>query len=719
MSLHPQPLNLKRAEFADLFAAFVNGYLSSDEGRAHRTAYTRARSRAQESWAAILAAAERGEDVTEAVLFRLLPYADTEANRAADRWVHVAPAFASDVRVKYEAAGWTEPEDWPRVADALLTFVRRCVEAPHELADACAEFAALPYTKGFQAGTLSPILNALRPEDFVVINAKSRLVVNYFAGTAYRQTLADYPDANATALALIDARRAEMHTLDVTDASDGDLFDMFCHWLVSVRAYAFEGPEMADDASLAAPFGEIFAGPEEADWALDLVRMTLHRLGVTGPDDPRFALTLPHDGRTLRLTFGNWTVLQISGPCYAQFRVGLALLGAHPDVVGPYDPWRPFVTDDDVMVRVYELPMQTVNPLRGDLRRAYERALDYIATRFADWQAGSYRRFNRPAIAAAVFDPTLRDALFGEPEALPTPAVREGTTSYAAPPEPVVNPPYPLERCAADTGFAAATLARWVRAIARKGQAVFYGPPGTGKTFLAERLARHLVGGGDGFWQLVQFHPAYAYEDFIQGIRPRTRASGGLAYPREPGRFLRFCAEARRCEGTCVLIIDEINRADLPRVFGEVMYLLEYRDRAIPLAGGGTFSIPGNVRILGTMNTADRSIALVDHALRRRFAFIAVTPNYAALRRYHEGAGASSARVEALIAVLRRLNAQIGDPHYHVGITYFLHPELDRHLADIWRMEIEPYLEEYFFDRPEQARAFAWEAVREALEVEA
>jgi 5-methylcytosine-specific restriction protein B len=184
-----------------------------------------------------------------------------------------------------------------------------------------------------------------------------------------------------------------------------------------------------------------------------------------------------------------------------------------------------------------------------------------------------------------------------------------------------------------------ATVARWVRAVERKGQAIFYGPPGTGKTFIAEHLARHLVGGGDGFWELVQFHPAYAYEDFVQGIRPQSGADGALTYPLVPGRFLDFCARASRRRDRCVLILDEINRANLARVFGELMYLLEYRDRAIALAGAGVLRIPGQPRLLGTMNTADRSIALVDHALRRRFAFIALSPDYDILRRYHAPSG--------------------------------------------------------------------------------
>lgn len=274
--------------------------------------------------------------------------------------------------------------------------------------------------------------------------------------------------------------------------------------------------------------------------------------------------------------------------------------------------------------------------------------------------------------------------------------------------------PYSLAQLATDTGYSKGELAQWVQAIRRKGQAIFYGPPGTGKTFLARRLARHLAGGGDGFVDLVQFHPAYAYEDFIQGIRPVTQTDGRLTYEMTPGRFLQFCQAARQRTGVCVLIIDEINRANLSRVFGELMYLLEYREQSIPLAGGGDFRIPENVRLIGTMNTADRSIALVDHALRRRFAFIALGPNYELLRRYHQERE-TGFPVERLVDVLQRLNERINDPNYAVGITYFLRPNLDRHIAGVWRMEIEPYLEEYFFDRPAEVDTFRWTEVRKQL----
>ncbi|MFM5980652.1 MAG: McrB family protein [Sphaerospermopsis kisseleviana] len=262
------------------------------------------------------------------------------------------------------------------------------------------------------------------------------------------------------------------------------------------------------------------------------------------------------------------------------------------------------------------------------------------------------------------------------------------------------------------TGFSQKELEYWLHAINRKGQAIIYGSPGTGKTFIAKELAGQLVG-RYGFIELVQFHPAYTYEDFIQGIRPQSE-DGKLTYPLVPGRFLEFCKKAEICQDTCVLIIDEINRANLPQVFGELMYLLEYRDQEIPLAGGNKFRIPQNVRIIGTMNTADRSIAQIDHALRRRFAFIELRPNYDVLIKYHED---TDFPVMDLINVLKRINNAINDKNYEVGISFFLTPNLREDIEDIWKMEIEPYLEEYFFNNPEKVDEFRWDNIKEQLTI--
>ncbi|MEG3922034.1 AAA family ATPase [Microcoleus sp. T3_A4] len=278
------------------------------------------------------------------------------------------------------------------------------------------------------------------------------------------------------------------------------------------------------------------------------------------------------------------------------------------------------------------------------------------------------------------------------------------------------NLSYNLEEISELTGFQTSEINRWIRTINRKQQAIIQGPPGTGKTFLAQKLAQHLIGGGDGFSDTIQFHPAYTYEDFIQGIRPQSQ-DGQLTYPIVSGRFLEFCEKAEACEDTCVLIIDEINRANLSQVFGELMYLLDDRQdtkRFITLASGQKFKIPTNVRIIGTMNTADRSIALVDNALRRRFAFIPVYPNYEVLRQYHQREK-TGFPVYKLTSILEDVNRAINNKHYELGISFFLTKTLAEDIQDIWQMEIEPYLEEYFFDNLEKMDDFLWENIKTKL----
>src|SRR5262249_26358337 len=160
----------------------------------------------------------------------------------------------------------------------------------------------------------------------------------------------------------------------------------------------------------------------------------------------------------------------------------------------------------------------------------------------------------------------------------------------------------------------------------------------------------------------------------------------------QPGRFLNFCKDVRDLgsDAPCVMIIDEMNRANLSRVFGELMYLLEYRDKSIPLSQGKQFTIPPNVFLIGTMNTADRSIALVDHALRCRFSFIHVGPSYSVLQKY---LSAHDLPFEGLINVLKMINAEIANYHYELGISFFMKDgaNLRTTMREVWQGEIEPY----------------------------
>jgi len=353
--------------------------------------------------------------------------------------------------------------------------------------------------------------------------------------------------------------------------------------------------------------------------------------------------------------------------------------------------WREWLAD----LPQHEISARVLLPKDEVLSESFEQLVETIVTLFVE-------------LLPLVLFASLED---------PAPAVRTHLGLEEPSPDRDLAPEYPLARVAEKTGLPEPQLGRWIRAIERKGQAVFYGPPGTGKTYLATELARHLVGGGNGFVELVQFHPSYAYEDFIQGIRPRALPGGGLTYEMARGRFLEFCARAREREGRCVLIVDEINRANLSRVFGELMYLLEYRRERVPLAGGTSLEIPENVRLIGTMNTADRSIALVDHALRRRFAFLRLQPVYEVLTSFHAGRG-TGFPAEELVAVLKQVNQAIGDQHYEVGISFFLREDLRSQIEDVWLMEIEPYLEEYFFDQPEKVNDHRWKRVKERLGLE-
>lgn len=461
---------------------------------------------------------------------------------------------------------------------------------------------------------------------------------------------------------------------------------------------------------LAEPFNQIFTSREEAEWAFDFLRQSVENLGMTDPDDERFALTMPKHKPCLRLNLGTWLILSFESVAHLDDQVLIALFQNQI-----FRPDFNFAQKaDEPSVKLYGLPMESVRLMSDDLAKLYEATFDYMGQRFAKGRKSLHRRYHLPELAEAIFDHNKRDRLL-------TYGLTETTLSGPEEPDtpemgflntrPAWADVYPLAQCAADTGLAETEIAQWLKAIRRKGQAILYGPPGTGKTFVAQKLARHLASGGDGLTELVQFHPAYAYEDFVQGIRP-VSAGGQLRFALRYGRFYEFCAEASQRTDPCVFIIDEINRANLASVFGELMYLLEYRDQAIPLASGGTFHIPANVYLLGTMNTADRSIALVDHALRRRFAFIPLAPNFDLLRRYHADNGFA---VEPLIVVLERLNQLIGDPDILLGGSFFLVPDLANHLPDIWQMEIEPYLAELFFDRLEKLEAFRWAKIKDSI----
>lgn len=308
------------------------------------------------------------------------------------------------------------------------------------------------------------------------------------------------------------------------------------------------------------------------------------------------------------------------------------------------------------------------------------------------------------------FNIDVQDYLTGE-----TP-VRFRPRAQAAPdneqPEEDQAPPssYGAEQFLAETYLTRETLDELVALLQDKKQMILYGPPGTGKTYIAQKLARYFVGGDEGHVRLIQFHPSYSYEEFMEGIRPEARDDGPPSYPVRPGAFRTFCDEARDQEGNYLLIIDEINRGNIAKIFGELMFLLEYRDKQVALPYSGVeFCIPENVYLIGTMNTADRSIALVDFALRRRFHFVHMGADRAILQRWIAKNGTP---VPYLLALFDKVNQAIADRDYQIGFSHFMKPGLTAaDLGRVWRYSIEPYLEEYFFDNRAKVDELRWNAL--------
>ena len=270
------------------------------------------------------------------------------------------------------------------------------------------------------------------------------------------------------------------------------------------------------------------------------------------------------------------------------------------------------------------------------------------------------------------------------------------------PPPPLPSLPVPLETLADEVFLPVEFLEEIEMLLTEQKQVIFQGPPGTGKTFVAQKLAQHLAGGDESRVTLVQFHPSYAYEDFVQGHRPTQLDNGQPGFELKDGPLRKMAKQAVENPGVKhYLIIDEINRGNIAKVFGELYFLLEYRDQEIDLLySNEKFSLPENLYIIGTMNTADRSIALVDLALRRRFYFVGFHPDDrevgGVLRKWLR---AKAEGMEWVADVVDEVNERMKDDrHAAIGPSYFMKDKLDDAKVErIWRHSVLPYIEERRF----------------------
>lgn len=264
-----------------------------------------------------------------------------------------------------------------------------------------------------------------------------------------------------------------------------------------------------------------------------------------------------------------------------------------------------------------------------------------------------------------------------------------------------------------------------VNLLKRKKNIILTGAPGVGKTYAANRLAYSMMEVKDkDRVTLVQFHQSYTYEDFIMGIRPTEKGT----YELRRGVFYEFCKKAEiDNENAYFFIIDEINRGNLSKIFGELFMLLETdkRDTQIQLLYANEyFKIPSNVYFIGMMNTADRSLSLVDYALRRRFAFYEMKPSFESdsFKRYLESF--NNQKFNNLIDCIKSLNKEIKDDEslgsgFCIGHSYFCNldnesPKIEKILSEIIEFEIIPLLKEYWFDEPQKVEDWS-EKLRKSI----
>lgn len=289
--------------------------------------------------------------------------------------------------------------------------------------------------------------------------------------------------------------------------------------------------------------------------------------------------------------------------------------------------------------------------------------------------------------------------------------VKEGPESHSKP--TVLRPtskPKDLPALAEDTGGVEQDQLLDIIEVLESDQpqVILAGPPGTSKTHVAVAIAAYLSGGDEARYRVLQFHASYGYEDFIEGLRP-TASNGSVAFEVVPGAVLRMSRGAG--DDLRVLVLDEMNRANLPRVLGELLYALERRGEPVDLMYTAEFRLPNRLAFIGTMNTADRSIRSIDAAVRRRFQIFDFPPRSSVLREFYESV---DNEVEDLVEGFEMLNDRLTgllDRHHTIGHTFFM----DRRgmtasrLRQVWERQVLPLVDEYLFDQPDLLATFLLE----------
>ena len=388
----------------------------------------------------------------------------------------------------------------------------------------------------------------------------------------------------------------------------------------------------------------------------------------------------------------------VSGPGSRLSVASVLLMGLD---VEQYPPFRPTVFNGAYANTGFAQP-----PSGADEAALYEHALAFLDRFIEEASARGLELRHRLDAQSVVWGVLQRPEVDGPPTP-PTPSSDPWTQSN-------------IEKLAKELLWEAGDLQKIIDGLKVKRQVIFQGPPGTGKTFVAKRIAEWCREHGGDF-RIVQFHPSYSYEDFVEGFRPILTETGQAAFKLANGPLRRIANEAMANDNaTFVLVIDEINRGSVAKVLGELYFLLEYRGEKLELQySSDEFRLPKNLWIIGTMNTTDRTIALVDAALRRRFYFFNFFPDEPPIKglltRWLKKNDPNAKWVADLV---ESANLKLGDRHLGIGPSHFM--DKDRSLDGnwvrfVWEQAVIPYIEDQCFGEEERLKEFAYDRLMREL----
>ena len=272
-----------------------------------------------------------------------------------------------------------------------------------------------------------------------------------------------------------------------------------------------------------------------------------------------------------------------------------------------------------------------------------------------------------------------------------------------------------------DTFFSEELFNNIVDTLKIKKNVILQGPPGTGKTFISKKIAKTITGNTENIFS-IQFHQSYSYEEFVIGYKPNSEGNFEI----QSGALIRACEKAKeKPEENFVMFIDEVNRANISKVFGELLSLIENdkrgKDNVIEILYTNNkekFYIPENLYFICAMNTADRSLKMVDYALRRRFSFFELGPEFdrSEFKIFLKNKNVNSKTIDRIVDNISKVNQQISDDNFELGDGYCIGHSYfcpkgnstdsfgDKWYEQIIEYEIKPLINEYYFDKPDQAQ---------------